>query len=55
MDAFKLAGGDVSMELVEGGGLLALQGPKAVDVMERLAPAVDFSKVAFMAGCVPDA
>lgn len=42
--------GDVSMEVVEGGGLLALQGPQAVTVMSRLCPDVDFSKVKFMSG-----
>jgi aminomethyltransferase len=42
--------GDVSMEVVEGGGLLAIQGPKAVDVMARLCPDVDFAGVAFMSG-----
>lgn len=50
MDEFKAKGGDVSLEVVTGGGLLALQGPKAVTVMSRLCPDVDFSKVKFMAG-----
>eukprot|EP00667_Euglena_gracilis_P009512 EG_transcript_9664 len=47
---FKAKGGDASIEVVEGGGLLALQGPKAVAVMSRLCPDVDFSKVKFMSG-----
>ena len=50
MDAFKSAGGDVSMEVIEGGGLIALQGPKAVDVLSRLSPSIDFKNMAFMAG-----
>lgn len=50
MADFKAAGGDVSMEVVAGGGLLALQGPTAVDVMARLCPDVDFSQIAFMSG-----
>ena len=50
MAEFKAKGGDVSLEVVEGGGLLALQGPKAVDVMTRLCPDVDFSKIKFMSG-----
>ena len=51
MDIFKAAGGDVSMEVVEGGGLMALQGPQAADVLQRLAPSVDLTKMAFMSGC----
>lgn len=50
MADFKAKGGDVSYEVVEGGGLLALQGPKAVTVMARLCPDVDFSKIKFMSG-----
>merc|ERR1711935_207347 len=48
MADFKGKGGDVSMEVSEGGGLLALQGPKAVDVMARLAPHFAFGPMAFM-------
>jgi aminomethyltransferase len=36
--------------VVAGGGLLALQGPTAVDVMARLCPDVDFAQIAFMSG-----
>ena len=50
MAGFIGAGGDVSMEVVAGGGLLALQGPTAVDVMSRLCPDVDFAQIAFMSG-----
>ena len=38
------------MEVAEGGGLLALQGPKAVDVMSRLCPGWDFGSMKFMSG-----
>jgi len=47
---FKAKGGDASIEVIAGGGLLALQGPKAVTVMSRLCPDVDFKKVKFMSG-----
>ena len=50
LDEFVGAGGDVSMELAGGGGLLALQGPSAVDVLARLCPDVDFAQMAFMSG-----
>lgn len=49
MAEFTAKGGDVSIEFV-GGGLLALQGPRAVAVMSRLCPAIDFSKIKFMSG-----
>jgi len=40
--------GDVNMEIQwDNRGLYALQGPKAVDVMQRLSPATDFQKFAF--------
>lgn len=42
--------GDVSMELVENSGLIALQGPKAVKVMERLCPDFQFNSMDFMSG-----
>merc|ERR1711907_60905 len=50
MDEFTAQGGDVSYEVVEGGGLIALQGPKSVDVMARLCPDIDFKNIAFMSG-----
>eukprot|EP00658_Telonema_sp_P-2_P000803 TRINITY_DN1028_c0_g1_i6.p1 TRINITY_DN1028_c0_g1~~TRINITY_DN1028_c0_g1_i6.p1 ORF type:complete len:377 (+),score=120.07 TRINITY_DN1028_c0_g1_i6:178-1308(+) len=50
MADFKANGGDVSMEVAEGGGLMALQGPKAVDVMERFCPGFDFGSFPFMGG-----
>lgn len=50
MEDFKANGGDVSMEVVEGGGLMALQGPKAVEVMSRLCPDWDFGPMKFMSG-----
>merc|ERR1719198_32327 len=41
-------GGDVKMEVMwDERGLYALQGPKAVDVMQRLVPSVDFKKMSF--------
>jgi len=41
-------GGDVKMEVLwDNRGLFALQGPKAVQVVQRLSPSVDLSKVAF--------
>eukprot|EP00656_Telonema_subtile_P043214 TRINITY_DN49609_c0_g1_i2.p1 TRINITY_DN49609_c0_g1~~TRINITY_DN49609_c0_g1_i2.p1 ORF type:complete len:405 (+),score=113.39 TRINITY_DN49609_c0_g1_i2:76-1290(+) len=48
MADFKGKGGDVSMEVATGGGLIALQGPKAVDVMSRLCPDFDFGPMPFM-------
>ena len=47
---FKASGGDASIEVIAGGGLLALQGPKAVTVMSRLCPDIDFKNVKFMSG-----
>lgn len=47
---FKAKGGDASYEVIENGGLLALQGPRAVTVMSRLCPDVDFNKIKFMSG-----
>merc|ERR1711860_423636 len=41
-------GGDVKMEILwDERGLFALQGPKAVNVIKRMAPSVDFAKVRF--------
>jgi len=41
-------GGDVKMEVLwDDRGLYALQGPKAVEVLQRLSPSVDFSAVSF--------
>jgi aminomethyltransferase len=41
-------GGDVKMEVLwDERGLFALQGPKAVDVLQRLCPSVDLKKVGF--------
>eukprot|EP00933_Yihiella_yeosuensis_P019980 TRINITY_DN1610_c0_g2_i1.p1 TRINITY_DN1610_c0_g2~~TRINITY_DN1610_c0_g2_i1.p1 ORF type:complete len:445 (-),score=120.39 TRINITY_DN1610_c0_g2_i1:207-1490(-) len=41
-------GGDVKMEVLwDGRGLFALQGPKAVEVMQRLSPGYDFKAMAF--------
>jgi aminomethyltransferase len=42
-------GKDVTMEFLEGQGLIALQGPKAVSVLQSLTSA-DLSKFAFMSG-----
>jgi len=47
---FKAKGGDASIEVIAGSGLLALQGPKAVEVLGRLCPGVDFKTVKFMSG-----
>merc|ERR1719387_1920009 len=41
-------GGDVKMEILwDDRGLFALQGPKAVDVLQRMSPSTDLSKVPF--------
>lgn len=41
-------GGDVKMEVMwDDRGLYALQGPKAVNVLQKLSPSTDFSKVSF--------
>eukprot|EP00928_Gymnodinium_smaydae_P061627 TRINITY_DN45668_c0_g1_i1.p2 TRINITY_DN45668_c0_g1~~TRINITY_DN45668_c0_g1_i1.p2 ORF type:complete len:445 (+),score=112.15 TRINITY_DN45668_c0_g1_i1:71-1336(+) len=41
-------GGDVKMEVLwDDRGLFALQGPKAAEVVQRLSPGTDFSKVVF--------
>merc|ERR1740127_386623 len=41
-------GGDVKMEVMwDDRGLYALQGPKAVEVLQRLCPAVNLSQIAF--------
>lgn len=41
-------GGDVKMEVLwDERGLYALQGPKAVEVLQRMVPTVDFSKFSF--------
>lgn len=41
-------GGDVKMEVLwDSRGLYALQGPKAVDVIQRMCPSVDLKAVAF--------
>jgi aminomethyltransferase len=41
-------GGDVKMEVLwDSRGLYALQGPKAVDVMQRLCPSMDFKAMGF--------
>jgi len=42
--------GDANFELQEGKGILALQGPKAVDVLKRMTSDVDFSTFSFMTG-----
>lgn len=39
---------DVQLEVIEDHELLALQGPKAMDVLRRLAPHEDFVNMAFM-------
>merc|ERR1719223_1075543 len=41
-------GGDVNMEVLwDHRGLFALQGPKSMDVLQRMSPSTDLSKVAF--------
>merc|ERR1719375_68613 len=41
-------GGDVKMEVLwDDRGLFALQGPKAAEVLQRLSPSVDLSKIEF--------
>merc|ERR1719356_625262 len=41
-------GGDVKMEVMwDNRGLYALQGPKAAEVLQRLSPSVDLSKIGF--------
>mmetsp|Transcript_34990 Transcript_34990/g.63910 ORF Transcript_34990/g.63910 Transcript_34990/m.63910 type:complete len:412 (+) Transcript_34990:66-1301(+) len=41
-------GGDVKMEVMwDNRGLFALQGPKAVDVLQRMNSSTDFSKIVF--------
>merc|ERR1712173_526898 len=41
-------GGDVNMEVLwDDRGLFALQGPMAMNVLQRLAPATDLAKVSF--------
>ena len=42
--------GDAAIEECHGRGILALQGPKAVDVLARLTDEVDFSTFKFMTG-----
>ena len=50
MDSFVAAGGEVSMEVTVGDGLLALQGPKAATVLQRLSPEFDIGTMPFMSG-----
>ena len=45
--AFKAKGGDVSMTVHDDRALLALQGPKAAEVLAPLVPQVDLSKMFF--------
>lgn len=41
-------GGDVKMEVLwDGRGLFALQGPKASEVLQRMSPSADLSKISF--------
>lgn len=47
----KQAGMDVDLEVVEDHELLALQGPKAMETMQKLSPNHDFVHMAFMS-CV---
>jgi len=46
MDAFVAAGGDVSLETLAENGILALQGPKAADVLQKLV-SVDLTQMIF--------
>ena len=48
MAEFVRNGGDVSFETLPDNGLLAVQGPKAADVLARLAPAADLPNMRFM-------
>merc|ERR1719421_1695859 len=47
MDEFVRAGGDVSFETLADNGILALQGPKAAEVLQGLV-SDDLSKMSFM-------
>ena len=47
MDAFVKAGGDVSLETLTDNGILALQGPKAAEVLQGLV-SEDLSQMSFM-------
>eukprot|EP00123_Amoebidium_parasiticum_P012606 comp21468_c0_seq1/m.29718 comp21468_c0_seq1/g.29718 ORF comp21468_c0_seq1/g.29718 comp21468_c0_seq1/m.29718 type:complete len:400 (-) comp21468_c0_seq1:225-1424(-) len=47
--AFRAAGGDVTVEVLEANALLALQGPKAAAALSKLVK-VDLSKLYFMMG-----
>lgn len=47
LDAFKAAGGDAAFETLADNGILALQGPKAAEVLQRYT-SDDLSKMAFM-------
>jgi len=47
MKEFVSSGGDVSMETLADNGILALQGPKAVDVLQRFVP-FDLKQMPFM-------
>ena len=47
LTAFRAKGGDVSMTVHDDRSLLALQGPKAAEVLSSLAPQVDLSKMFF--------
>jgi len=47
METFVAAGNDVSMETLADNGILALQGPKAAEVLQRLVSA-DIPQMAFM-------
>lgn len=52
LEEAKAKGMDVDLEPVEDHELLALQGPKAMEVLGRFAPGVDLAKMAFMT-CAP--
>ena len=47
LDEFKAAGGDAAFETLADNGILALQGPKAAEVLQRYT-SDDLSKMAFM-------
>jgi len=54
LSAARSAGKDVDLEVLDEAALLALQGPKAAAVLGELAPSLNLSTMAFMAGQAAD-
>jgi len=50
LEAFVAKGGDASFETLANNGLLALQGPKSAQVLQRLVGPNDLSQMKFMSG-----